>query len=113
MITIDKLRDFGANVDEGLARCAGNEALYLRLVGLIPKDENFDRLKDALDAKELDKAFDAAHAIKGAIGNLSLTPLYDVVGDITEMTRAREDADYAPLVERLFDYRNELAGLCD
>ena len=33
-MTIDDLRNFGANVDEGLARCFGNESFYLRLVGM-------------------------------------------------------------------------------
>ena len=32
MLNIDTLREYEANVDVGLARCANNEALYLRLV---------------------------------------------------------------------------------
>lgn len=28
MITIDELRQFGANTDEGVARCMGNEEFY-------------------------------------------------------------------------------------
>ena len=36
MITIEKLNAFGANAAEGLARCFGNESLYLKLVATIP-----------------------------------------------------------------------------
>ena len=32
MLTIEKLRTFGADVDEGLARCMNNEGFYLRMV---------------------------------------------------------------------------------
>ena len=39
MLTIDALKEYGANVDEGLGRCMGNEALYLKLVSTIPNEE--------------------------------------------------------------------------
>ena len=71
MVTIDKLNDFGADTAEGLARCYGNEALYLRLIGMVVKEDNFDKLKDAIEKNDLDGAFEAAHALKGVLGNLS------------------------------------------
>ena len=40
MITIEKLNAFGANTAEGLGRCFGNEALYLKLVATIPGEVN-------------------------------------------------------------------------
>ncbi len=36
MMTIESLKEYGANVEEGLGRCMGNDALYLRLVATIP-----------------------------------------------------------------------------
>ena len=35
MLTIDKLNEYGANTAEGVARCMGNEALYLRLASTV------------------------------------------------------------------------------
>ena len=61
-MTIDKLRELGANVDEGLERCMGMEALYLRLVNIAKDEKNFDLLSDALNSGDLDAAFSAAHA---------------------------------------------------
>lgn len=113
MITIEKLRNYGANVDEGLARCVNNEALYLRLVGLIPIDENFEKLREAASAGDTAKIFEASHAIKGALGNLSLTPLYDKITDITEASRGGSDADYDTLVKEFLDMRDEFAALID
>ena len=34
MLTIEKLKAYGANVDEGLSRCMNNETFYLRLVNM-------------------------------------------------------------------------------
>lgn len=112
MITIDKLNDFGVNTAEGMARCCNNEGFYLRLVGMIPGEKNFDGLKTALEANDLDAAFAAAHALKGVLGNLSLTPLYDKCDEITELLRERTQMDYTPLLEELLRLREELAALC-
>ena len=49
MLTINELRNFGANVDEGLARMMNNEGFYLRMVGMGIDDKNFQRLKTAVE----------------------------------------------------------------
>ncbi len=95
MLTVDGLREFGANVDEGIKRCAGKEELYLKLVGRIPDDKSFAALPEAIEKKDLDSAFEYAHGLKGVLANLSLTPLLDPVERITESLRAREDRDYS------------------
>lgn len=112
MITVEKLREYGADVDEGLARCYGNEALYLRLVGMVPEEANFNKLKEALDANDMDAAFEAAHAIKGVLGNLSLTPLYYKASEMTELLRSKKDTDYSGHLKELFEMRDKLGSLC-
>ena len=112
MITIEKLNSFGANTAEGLARCFGNEALFLKLVMTIPDDAVFDRLKQSLDAKNLDAAFEAAHALKGVLGNLSLTPLYTTAVTITEHLRARDNIDYSGMLAEFLSKKEELGKLC-
>ena len=69
MVTIEKLNAFGADTSEGLARCYNNETLYLRLINMLPKEKNFDKLQTALQENDLDAAFEAAHALKGVTGN--------------------------------------------
>lgn len=112
MITLEKLKSFGANTEEGLGRCMGNEALYLRLVATIPGEKNFDRLKVAIDANNLEEAFDAVHALKGAVGNLALTPLFDMTVKMTEFLRNRTEMDYSGMVSELLTLRNKLSELC-
>ena len=111
MITIDKLKEFGADTDEGLGRCYGNETLYLRLVNMVLNEANFDKLKEAIEANDLDAAFEAVHALKGVLGNLSLTPMYDKTVELTEFLRSRTEMDYMPLVNELLGMRDELAAM--
>ncbi len=90
MLTIETLKDFGADTDEGMGRCFGNKDFYLKLVRIVPGEANFDKLADAVRADDLDAAFEHAHALKGVLGNLSLTPIYKPVCDMTELLRAHE-----------------------
>ena len=64
MLTIEKLRAYGANVDEGLGRCMNNEAFYLRLVNMAVGDAGFERLHTALKQGDRKEGFEAAHAGK-------------------------------------------------
>ena len=112
MITIEQLTQFGANTAEGVQRCMGNEAFYLKLVKMIPPDPNFERLYGAVDSGDLNTAFEAAHALKGAVGNLSLTSLYDPIQEITELLRSRTEMDYSGLVARIRSTRDALAEMC-
>ena len=93
MLTIDALREYGADVDEGLTRCMGNEAFYIRLTGVALADGNFARLESALAEQNAQEAFEAAHALKGALGNLSLTPLFEPAKQLTEILRGAESFD--------------------
>ncbi len=110
-MTIDALRECGADVDAGLKRCMNNEAFYLRLVGKGLEDRNFDKLKEALAAKDLDAAFECAHALKGVMGNLSLSSIYDPVCEITELLRSRTDKDYTEELEKILGEREKLMRL--
>jgi HPt (histidine-containing phosphotransfer) domain-containing protein len=112
MITVEKLNNFGANTAEGLARCFGNEALYLKLVATIPGEASFGKLKDALAEKNLKAAFESAHALKGVLGNLSLTPLYIPIIEITELLRSNTDMDYQSLLDTILEKKDELGRLC-
>ncbi len=113
MITLDDLKGFGADTEKGLTMFMGNEALYLKLVNSVPNEQRFDDLVAALEKKDYDAAFDAAHALKGVLGNLSLTPLFEKASKITELLRSRSDVDYSEMINDLIEQKNALAKLCD
>lgn len=111
-MTIDDLTAFGANVNEGLQRCLNKEDFYLRMVKKVPGDANFQKLFDAMEAGDLATAFEAAHAIKGATGNLSLTPIFAPTAEMTELLRARTQTDYSALLTAIRKGRDELEQIC-
>lgn len=111
MLSVEALREYGANVDEGLGRCMGNKDLYLRLVSTVPSEKSFGLLKDSLESGDLGAAFEAAHALKGITGNLALTPLYEPIVEITELLRARKDMDYTDILSDILLRKDELENI--
>ena len=107
-MTIDSLRDFGANVEEGLERCMGMEDFYLEMIELGISDERFEALGKKLSDQNLDEAFESVHALKGVIGNLALTPLYETICEITEHLRKKDEIDYMPLYDKLIEQRKQI-----
>ena len=111
MLTLEKLRAVGANVNEGLQRCVGNETFYLKLVEKAIRDPAFDNLREAVEKGDLERGFEIAHALKGVTANLALTPLCVPIGEITELFRHRKETDYRPLIETIIAKRDELIAL--
>ena len=112
-MTLESLNAFGANTAEGLARCMNNEPFYLRMVGMVLADKSFTALQEAMDAGDAHAAFEAAHALKGTTGNVSLTPLYEPVCTLTELLRSRDDIpeEAEKLLEQIMDRREKALKL--
>ncbi|OON85172.1 hypothetical protein BXO88_13505 [Oribacterium sp. C9] len=113
MLTIEKLKEYGADTDEGLKRCMGNEGLYLRLAAMAAQQPEFGQLENYIKDHDMKSAFQAAHSLKGVIGNLSITPLYEKVCEITELLRYESPADYDDLVKTIIELRDKYRSLCE
>lgn len=88
----------GGDYEDTMRRLMGNEMLFCRLLPKVFQDENLQKLGDALSQGNLEAAFDAAHALKGMLGNLGLASLYDAVCAIVEPLRRKDpEADYRAL----------------
>lgn len=85
---IQELRDAGVDVDGASERFMGNMALLERFLKKFPEDKNFGELIEAFDANDTERAFNAAHTLKGVCGNLSLVALFHIASEITEFLRA-------------------------
>ena len=108
ILTTEILKENGVDVEEELKRCLNNEAIYLNFVGRALNDAGFDVLGEAVEANDTGKIFELCHALKGVLGNLSLTPMYRTVSEMTELARANEDADYKRYYEELVAVRDKL-----
>ena len=113
MLTMDALKKFGADTEDGLARCMNNQSFYLRLVGKVLEDKNFAALEQAISEGNLDAAFGAAHSLKGVLGNLSLTPIFEPVKEMTELLRAKKQVDYQPYLQVIGEKVAELRRLAE
>lgn len=117
MLTIDSLRAYGANIEEGLGRCMNMEPFYLRLVGMVKDDVDgsFARLKSAMAERDAAKTFEAAHALKGSTGNVALTPIFKPVCALSDMLKGNTDKPMRPecdhLANEVFEQYNRLKAL--
>ncbi len=85
------------NVEVGLGRVRGNTKIYARMLGLFLKSEEFAQLEQSLEAGDIERAADLAHAIKGMTGNLALDALFELstkmMGQLREGVADRQTAE--------------------
>ena len=81
---------YGADYNSTMARFLGKEAMYLKFLDMLFKDDNLEKLGTALEQQDYEAAFAAAHTLKGVVGNMGLTPLFNAVCAIVESLRKRE-----------------------
>jgi len=89
----------------GLGRIMGNTKVYLRLLGIFADSVEFDNFKESLEAGDLEKASEIAHAIKGMTGNLSLTKLFDISSTLN--VELKEGIKNDELIAQLFDAKDK------
>lgn len=111
MLSINNLREFGADVDEALVRCMNREDFYLMLVNKAVNDNKLSLLQHQISEKAFDQAFETAHTLKGMYSNLSLTPLTVPVSRMTELLRNGADTDYTSLLEEAMTQFRKLCSL--
>ena len=112
MLTIELLKEFGADIESGMARCVNSESLYLRLVKMVPNNDGFNKLYSSIKDNNLDSAFEAAHGLKGITSNLALTPLLIPISEITDLLRNKVNMDYSKLINKIEEERVKLSNIC-
>lgn len=78
---------------------------------MLMEDEGFDALSAALEQGDASTAFDRAHALKGVLANLGLTPLFEQVEKIVEPLRAGIMDGLLPENRTLQDMKVYLFGI--
>lgn len=101
-----KLEESGIDVDSGMARFMGNEALYEKFLKKFCDDKSYADLVQAVADGDCEKAFVAAHTLKGVCGNLSMTTLEQLVSRQVEYLRSGElvpAADMMPEITAAYE----------
>lgn len=88
----------GADFNDIMNRL-GSEALVKRFAVKFLQDKNYEELKDAMEAKDAERAFRAAHTLKGICANLGFRELLQASSDLTEKLRSGELEGSKPLYE--------------
>lgn len=86
----DRLKSAGIDIEDAMKRFMNNEAMYLKYLKRLPDEETYAMLSEAMEAGDVEQAFQAAHRLKGLIGNLSLVKINTALCDIVEVLRSGE-----------------------
>ena len=101
---IAALKDRGCQIDEAMPRFLNDTTFYVTLLAQVPAEPAFEELGKQLKANDLKGAFESAHTLKGMLGNMGLTPLFDLACAIIEPLRIGKrdnvDSNYAKLMAK-------------
>lgn len=96
---IEELKEAGINTDEALKRFMNNEALYEKMLRKLPNSMNGKQVLEKIDADDVNGAIETAHTLKGVLGNLSITPLFEAYTDIVTLLRQDKPQEARKIVE--------------
>lgn len=89
---------FGGNYDDAMERLM-SEDLIRKYLSLFLEDDSFELLKKGLKEGDDQKAFMAAHTLKGLALNLDMTVLAGSASDLTEALRGGRKPEADALYE--------------
>ncbi len=110
MSMVDELKELGANVDEAMQRFMNNAALYEKMLKKLPNMMKGKQVMEAIETGNIDDAIEIAHTLKGVLGNLSITPLYEAYTDIVALLRQNDMEKAKSILENSFPVEEKVAA---
>lgn len=102
---IVNLNKYGVDTSGAIERFMGDSELYRHCLEAFLDDANVALLGEALGNNDCEKAFFAAHTLKGVSGNLGLTPIHNTLIEIVEPLREGHceglEVEYEELLQEL------------
>lgn len=108
MSLFEELKDLGVDVDGGLRRINKNEKLYKRLLGSFVRTIKSYYVDLNFDDSNCNDIIEKTHAIKGAAGNLSITPVYDSYNEIVNLLRSGQTEQAKLILEKILPVQKEI-----
>lgn len=87
MSLLEELRNLGVHTEEAIARMNGNVSLYERMLVKFADLMKSSQIQPDFDNTDYVGITEMAHTIKGASGNLSITPVYEAYSEIVRLLR--------------------------
>jgi HPt (histidine-containing phosphotransfer) domain-containing protein len=108
MEMIEKLKGLGIDADDAMKRFMNNEALYVKMLGKLPKAVGEQKVLNLMESGDYEGALASAHTLKGVMGNLSVTPLYRAYDKIVQLLRAGKNSEAKAAVEEISTLQSEI-----
>lgn len=109
MSLFDELKDLGVNVDEGMGRLMGKASLYEKMLGkFVVMIEDTPVKSEDFDCEDCTELIEKTHAIKGAAGNLSVTPIYEAYTQIVDLLRANKPEEAKIVFDKNISLQNDI-----
>lgn len=108
-----KLEQAECDVRGALERFLDDKDLYEQFYKQLLFDDNFNLLGKAIEDGLLTEAFEHAHMLKGVIGNMGLTPLFETTCDIVEPLRIGSDEGVKENYQKLLGQKDEFIKFLD
>ncbi len=86
-----QMEENGVNVDETLKRFMGREAIFMKFIMKFAEDQNCQQIRDGLESRDVQTAFERAHSLKGVAGNLGIDPVYNLAAQISDLLRGKQE----------------------
>jgi HPt (histidine-containing phosphotransfer) domain-containing protein len=109
MNLLDELNSLGTDIDEAMGRFMGNAELLEMMYKKMPEsiEKNCDVIP-CIEKGDIDGAIQKAHTLKGNMGNLSITPLFEAYRDITNSLRAGNLDEAKSRTEGIQEIQNKI-----
>ncbi|MCQ2611182.1 MAG: Hpt domain-containing protein [Treponema sp.] len=99
------------DIPETLARFCDNKALLEKFIRKFPDDANFAKFKEIAETGDWAELEVTAHTLKGFVGNLGITKLYDLFTRIVNEYRASNNDAVKELIPQAVACGEEVIGL--
>lgn len=84
---LDELKIWGVDIEDASSRCLNNVALLERMLKKLPSSVKSIEVLPLIEANDIAQAIVNAHTLKGVMGNLSVTSLYNLYTNIVNLLR--------------------------
>ncbi len=107
---IMELQALGCDMDRSMGRFMNDQEFYEECFLKFVEDGELEKLGTTIASGDVEEAFSQAHSLRGTLGNLGLTPLFDQMVEIVERLRQCDMSDvpqrYQALMKDWEQYKN-------
>ncbi len=106
-----RLKEWGCDIDGAMSRFMNNEGMYLSFLDRVKNDSLFNKLLSSVKENDIKEAFNNAHTLKGILGNMGLTPMYEPTCEIADSLRIGKTIGIIEKCQKLLDLKEEYIEL--